>query len=54
MSEPDNTKWLARHVYCNLCGKDWAAVYSDDSTRLECPECHGDSRINIITHEVVN
>lgn len=40
--------WIANHVYCNLCGHDWAAVYDDECTRLECPACHGDSRVNVI------
>ena len=45
--------WVTDHVYCNLCGHDWQAVYDNiGTTRLECPSCHGDSRINIIVDEV--
>jgi len=39
--------WVTKSVYCNLCGHDWQAVYEENNaTRLECPACHGDSRIN--------
>lgn len=41
--------WVARSVYCNLCGHDWVAVFDwNNTTRLECPSCHGMSRINEI------
>lgn len=41
--------WDARPVYCNLCGHDWVAVFDvNNTTRLECPACHGMSRINEI------
>lgn len=43
-------KWVTDSVYCNLCGHDWQAAYDELScTRLECPNCHGMSRINIIS-----
>lgn len=43
-------RWVIQSVYCNLCGHDWQAVYDEiNATRLECPYCHGFSRINEIT-----
>jgi Zn finger protein HypA/HybF involved in hydrogenase expression len=43
-------KWVTRSVYCNLCGHDWQAVYEyNETTRLECPNCHGMSRINEVS-----
>lgn len=40
-------RWVTQSVYCNLCGHDWQAVYDENNaTRLECPNCHGMSRIN--------
>ena len=45
--------WVAKPVYCNLCGHDWVAVYDwNNTTRLECPKCHGMSRINEIDIDV--
>ena len=44
----DNERWVTNSVYCNLCGYDWQAVYEYNTSRLECPSCHGMSRVNEI------
>ena len=41
--------WATQHVWCNLCGHDWQAVYWTVSTRLQCPECRGMSRVNVVS-----
>jgi hypothetical protein len=42
-------KWVTNSVFCNLCGYDWQAAYDDsNTTRLECPKCHGRNRVNVI------
>ena len=31
--------WLSSKVKCDLCSKEWRAVYHQDSEKLECPNC---------------
>lgn len=44
--------WIARHVYCELCGTDWAAIYEVPATSLlECPACGKHCRIRLVSRD---
>ena len=35
----DGDKILVNAVLCDICEKEWLAMYFESSTQLECPRC---------------
>lgn len=48
---PDKKEWCSDLVECDLCTKQWRAVYHIDSDKLECPNCGNMVHFEIIEHE---
>ena len=41
-------KWKGSKVKCDLCGREWIAVFHIDCEKLECPDCHNMAYYEII------
>ena len=50
----DRGKWAGSKVKCDLCGREWIAVFHIDCKKLECPNCGNMAHYDIVEIQQLN